>query len=96
MTRKLTIFVALSYMLAVSFVSAQPLRLDFSPSPLASFIQRTEARATVVELPRCVAAPDIDGDLSDAAWQSAATIHIPATFRGARPLPCAMTRRPYI
>ncbi len=87
MSSKLAVPLVLAYVLIVGCVSAQPLRLDFSPSPLASFIQRTEAKAVMVELPQCAAAPKIDGDLSDAAWQSAATVRIPASFRGARPLP---------
>ncbi len=73
--------------LAAGIAHAQPLRLDFSPSPLESFEQRTEDRAAVIAVTRCAEAPRIDGKLADNAWAAAATVRIPATVRGSRPLP---------
>ena len=73
--------------LAASVSHAQPLRLDFSPAPLESFIQRTENRAALIEVARCAEAPEIDGSLGDKVWAGAATVQIPATVRGSRPLP---------
>ena len=54
--------------------SGEPLRLDFSPSPLSRILARAgDAKQTLV-CPRCAARPKIDGQLDDPAWETSAVI----------------------
>ncbi|MCD6359673.1 MAG: hypothetical protein J7M38_02340 [Armatimonadetes bacterium] len=67
---------------AASITLASPLRIDFSPPPLERVLARSGDKAQPVEVPRCVQAPQVDGDLSDAAWQSVADIQWPSGASG--------------
>ena len=56
---------------------AEPLRLDFSRRPVAEVVQGPQP--TKVAVPRCTAAPTIDGSADDTAWASAAPLQFPAS-----------------
>jgi len=64
----------------------EPLRFDFSPSPLERFLKQAEPKRTVV-CPPCKTPPKIDGLLDDAAWRDAGRID-----RLIRPQPSTRTR----
>ena len=70
--RNLSAAVALLLAL-MSLATAQPLRLDFSPSKL-SRTERPPAGTRKLECPRCAEPPTIDGEFDDAAWGDAGEI----------------------
>ncbi len=74
--------IALMLVLAgAAAASGQPLVLDFSPPPIERVLERAAGRAATVEIPRCARVPEIDGDLSDEAWASAASFEAPLSGR---------------
>ncbi|MDP6358923.1 MAG: sugar-binding protein, partial [Planctomycetota bacterium] len=70
--RNLSAAVALSLAL-MSLGTAQPLRLDFSPSK-NSRTEKPPAGTRRLECLQCAAPPKIDGEFDDAAWRDAAEI----------------------
>lgn len=53
---------------------AQCIRLDFGPSPLARILVEARDRQLTLTCPRCPIRPEIDGNLDDEAWKTAATL----------------------
>ena len=68
---------------AVAAQGAEPVQLDFSPSPLERVLSRAARVEGKLECPRVPKPPQIDGKLGDAVWAGAARIEGLVTVSGA-------------
>ena len=55
-------------------LASEPLRFDFSPSPMERVLAKAASVEGKLDCPRCAQPPVVDGKLDDAAWRSAAII----------------------
>ena len=62
---------------AAAVFGGEPLRFDFSVSPLEAKMAEVEKSRELVQTPRCPGPPTVDGALDDAAWDKSATLKIP-------------------